>query len=375
MFVNRIGTLVLPFLTLYTTQEIGWTKIQAGVAVSWFGIGSLAGSYLGGWLTDRIGYYRVFMYSLVIGGLAFFSLQYLTGYVELCIGLFLASTMADMLRPALYTGVRFITDDSNRTRAISLLRMAFNLGIAVGPALGGLLIAITDYSWIFIIDAVTCWAAAVMAYRWISDHSHKQFEQPTDKSEVYTESPYRDVPFMIFMVFNLIMLIGFFQILFTVPLYLDEVLGFGTAAVGVFFAVNGGMIFIFEMPIVHWVEQRWSAMPAMILGAVMMGAAMIFLLIPYPIWVPLVFYMLLASYGEIINFPFISTTALKRATDSNSGTMMALTSVVFSLALILAPIIGTYLIASYGYDILWIVMSSACILSGLGIYTIKHHFS
>jgi len=154
MFVNRLGTLILPFITLYTTQEIGWTKPQAGVAVACFGAGSLAGSYLGGWLTDKIGYYKVFIFSLVFGGLAYFCLQYLTSYITLSIGLFIASTIADLLRPALYTGIRFFTDDTTQTRAVSLLRMAFNLGFVIGPAIGGALIALTSYKWIFILDAI-----------------------------------------------------------------------------------------------------------------------------------------------------------------------------------------------------------------------------
>jgi len=64
MLINRLGTLILPFLTLYTTSELGWSKIDAGTATMSFGIGSLAGALLGGYLTDRFGYYRTMMISL-----------------------------------------------------------------------------------------------------------------------------------------------------------------------------------------------------------------------------------------------------------------------------------------------------------------------
>lgn len=64
LFINRLGTLILPFLTLYTTQELGWSKIDAGTATMCFGAGSLAGAILGGYLTDKIGYYRTMSSSL-----------------------------------------------------------------------------------------------------------------------------------------------------------------------------------------------------------------------------------------------------------------------------------------------------------------------
>lgn len=376
MFVNRLGTLILPFITLYTTQEIGWTKVQAGIAVSWFGIGSLVGSYLGGWLTDKIGYYKVFIGSLVLGGTVFWFLQYITGFTALCAGLFLASTISDTIRPALFTGLRFFTDDATQTRAISMMRMAFNLGFAVGPALGGMIIAFTSYKWIFIIDAVTCILAAVVAYFYLEDRSQEQLSKAKKATvEEPSKSPWSDTPYMLMLFFSLIMLISFFQFLFTVPLYLEEVAQWSASNIGLFFAVNGAFVFIFEMPLVYFVENKWRIMPAMITGVVMIAIATLALLIPGPVWIGLCIYMVFVSYGEIINFPFISTLSLRRATDSNSGRMMALTSVMFSLSLILAPIIGTRILEAYGYNILWLSMAGLCIISTIGLYSVRKAFA
>lgn len=375
MFVNRMGTLILPFITLYTTQEIGWTKVQAGMAVSCFGLGSLVGSYLGGWLTDKIGYYKVFIWSLALGGTAFWTLQYLTDYVLLCIGLFLASSIADVIRPALFTGLRYFTDESTQTRAISMMRMAFNLGFAIGPAIGGAIIALTSYKWIFILDAITCWLAAIMAFYLIEDRSAEQLEKSAiSKEKGESTNPYTDIPYMLFLFFNFLMLVSFFQILFTVPLYLEEVILLGAGAIGIFFSINGIMVFFLEMPLVYFVEKKWKTMPAMIVGAAMIGIATLVLLIPSALWVALAVYMLLVSVGEIINFPFISTMALNRATDSNSGKMMALSSVMFSLSLIAAPIIGTGILDRFGYNILWWSMAALCFVACIGLWYLRPYF-
>lgn len=376
MFVNRLGTLILPFITLYTTQEIGWTKPQAGVAVACFGAGSLAGSYLGGWLTDKIGYYKVFLFSLIGGGLAYYSLQFFTSYLTLSIGLFIASTIADLLRPALYTGIRFFTDDNTQTRAVSLLRMAFNLGFIIGPAIGGVIIALTSYKWIFILDAFTCWGAAIMTIFVIKDYSHKQFENvkdDTEREEIII-SPYRDQPYMLFLFYSLLMLIGFFQILFTVPLYLEEIAQFNTDAIGYFFGINGAIVFILEMPLVQYIDQKKMIMKAMIYGSIMIGVGFLVLIAHSPIFFILGIFLLLTGIGEIINFPFISTTGLKRATDQNSGKMMAMTSVMFSLSLIIAPPLGTTILEHYGYTVLWISMATLCFISAIGLHNIRAHF-
>ena len=376
MFVNRLGTLILPFITLYTTQEIGWTKPQAGVAVACFGAGSLAGSYLGGWLTDKIGYYKVFLFSLIGGGLAYYVLQYFTSYITLSIGLFVASTIADLLRPALYTGIRFFTDDNTQTKAVSLLRMAFNLGFIIGPAVGGVIIALTSYKWIFILDAYTCWGAAIMTYFLIKDYSYKQFENKEEEKDITVEikSPYRDKPYLIFLFYSLLMLIGFFQILFTVPLYLEEIAHFSTDQIGYFFGINGAIVFILEMPLVQYVFKRKIIMKAMIIGSVMIGLGILALISQTYILLSLAVFLILTGVGEIINFPFISTTALNRATDQNSGKMLAMTSVMFSLALIVAPPLGTTILEHYGYTALWITMAGICFISALGLQNVRHHF-
>ena len=57
--INRAGTMVIPFLSLYLTKDLNFTFAQVGWVMSAFGLGSVVGSWLGGKLTDKIGYYKV----------------------------------------------------------------------------------------------------------------------------------------------------------------------------------------------------------------------------------------------------------------------------------------------------------------------------
>ena len=85
--------MVLPFLTIYLTSAKGFTIAQAGVISSFFGMGSMAGAYLGGWLSDRFGYFIIQMISLIIGGILCVGLAFLNSFEALCAGMFFCSLM------------------------------------------------------------------------------------------------------------------------------------------------------------------------------------------------------------------------------------------------------------------------------------------
>lgn len=379
MFVNRMGTLIMPFLTLYTTQELGWSIIESGVATTCFGAGGLVGSIIGGWLTDRIGYFKVIFFSLIFGGVAFFSLQYFTDFYWLCGMLLLSSSISDTIRPAVMTGVTMLSGEDTRTRAISMLRMAFNLGFAIGPAIGGLIIAVTSYKWIFILDAITCMAAAVFCYYFVRNsvmsNVHETMVQKAEAKQTNTaKSPYIDFPFMMLMVFSMMMLIPFFQIISTLPLYMKVDLGLGEKFIGAFFAVNGLLIFIFEMPIVHTTETKWKLFPAMALGSLLVGISMIVLYYPILGVIGIFLYSVLVAFGEIISFPFISSVTIRRTNKANIGQYMGIVSMMFSLSVILAPISGTWLVDRYGFATTFLLMGLSSIVSAIGYLWVRNLF-
>lgn len=162
MLINRSGTMVLPFLGIYLTSALGFNLEQTGIILSCFGIGSMAGSFLGGWLTDKFGHFYVQFLSLVIGGIIFILLAN-EGYYQMAVGVLVLSTIAESFRPANTSSVSFYAKPENVSRAFSLNRMAINLGFSIGPAVGGLLAAIS-FKLLFVADGITCIAAALFFF-------------------------------------------------------------------------------------------------------------------------------------------------------------------------------------------------------------------
>ena len=160
--INRAGTMVIPFLSLYLTESLDFTLEQVGWIMTAFGLGSIIGSWLGGKLTDIIGFYRVMKISLFLTGVVFISLQFIDTYIGFCIGIFFVMLVADTFRPAMFVSLSAYSKEGNKTRSITLIRLAINLGMSAGPAVGGLIITYLDYGGLFWVDGITCFLATLL---------------------------------------------------------------------------------------------------------------------------------------------------------------------------------------------------------------------
>jgi predicted MFS family arabinose efflux permease len=137
MLINRAGTMVVAFMTVYTTQKLHFSIENAGFVMMSFGFGAILGSYLGGKLTDIFGYFFVQFGSLFIGGLLFFVVAEIQTFELLCVATFILSAFGEAYRPANSVSIAHLSTPETFTRSISLVRLAINLGWAVGPVLGG----------------------------------------------------------------------------------------------------------------------------------------------------------------------------------------------------------------------------------------------
>ena len=221
-FINRAGTMVLPFLSKYLKEDLGFSYSQVGWIMVSFGFGSMLGSWLGGKLSDKIGFYKVMVFSLFTSGLMFFGLQKITSFEGLMVAIFLIMVVADMFRPAMFVSLAAYAKPENRTRALTLVRLAINLGFAAGPALGGLIIMNIGYEGLFWIDGASCIIAILIFWYLVKEKQKSSYLNKDQPGEILTASVFRDGPFWIFLTACLITGILFFQLFTTLPLYHKE---------------------------------------------------------------------------------------------------------------------------------------------------------
>ena len=370
-FINRAGTMVLPFLSKYLKEDLHFSYGEVGWIMVCFGSGSMIGSWLGGKLSDKIGFYRIMIFSLFTTGVLLFFVQFITTFVGLCVGMFVLMIIADMFRPAMFVSLGAYAKAENRTRALTLIRLAINLGFAAGPALGGLIIMSIGYGGLFWIDGGTCIIAIGIFWLLVKEKKKSKFIDKQNPDNVLTHSVFKDKPFWIFLFGCLVTGILFFQVFTTIPLYHKEQFNLTELQTGLLLTMNGLLIFFLEMPMVSYVERhKISKVKVVAAGSLLMGVSLFLLLLNT--WAGiLIIMMVFMTFGEMFAFPFSNSVALSRAPKGHEGRYMAIFTMSFSLAHILSAKVGMEIIAYYGYQMNWIFMGMLGVLgmfSGIWVF-------
>jgi len=371
MFINRSGSMVVPFLSVYLTQSLHFSLEQTGVILAIFGAGAMVGSLLGGWLSDWIGPFRVQFLSLMLGGGLLLLLAALKTFPLLAAGVFAMSVTVECLRPANTASVAYYARPENVTRSFSLNRMAVNLGFSIGPALGGLLASIA-YEWLFIADGVTCIAAGLFFYFYFRGKRRNPpapAAEATDFEPAPTRSPYRDPRFLAFIVFTTGYAIIFFQFFTTLPLYYRQVYGLSEAMIGLLLGFNGLLVFLFEMIVIHLIGRRPAFRLLVVLGTLLCGVSYGLLNLASGMGV-LVLAMVLVTFSEIFAMPFMITFTINRAGEKHRGAYIGLYTLAYSVAFMLAPYLGTHLVAGYGFTTLWWAAAALSLPTALGFFAV-----
>ena len=368
--INRAGTMVVPFLSLYLKDNMHFTMSNVGWIMSAFGLGSVTGSWLGGKLTDKIGYYKVMLYSLMITGILFIGLQFLNTFTSICIGVFVVMIVADSFRPAIFVALNAYSKPENKIRSLTLIRLAINLGFSAGPALGGIIIISLGYGGLFWVDGITCILAGLVLLDVLNPKKVKELDKIKTENPV---SAYSDKPFMVFILAMMLFGIVFLQYFSTVTIYYKDIHKLSELQIGLILGMNGFLIFIFEMPLIKWLENtRYTKLGLMFFGAILTGLSI--LVLNFTAWSGvLIIGMLLMTFGEMIAFPFSNAFAAERARKGNQGEYMALYSISFSFAHIFGHNAGLQMTSQLGFDNTWYIISGIAAICALLLFILNTH--
>ena len=250
--VNSSGAMVIFFLSLYLTRRLGFTPAQAGQALSLYGLGSLLGAYVGGWLSDRIGSTSVQKISLFLSGGFLIVLGQVRSAAALLPLLFGYSVAAGALYPANAASMARICPPELQVKGFALNRLANNLGVTIGPAVVGLL-ALREYRLLFWADGLTCLAAAALfMIIWRKPEAQlRAVEKKRERQKGAARGPWRDVPFLMLMILVIAWGAVFVQIFATFPLYMREIYGIDEDQIGRLLAVNTILIVTLEMALME----------------------------------------------------------------------------------------------------------------------------
>lgn len=372
MLANRAGTMVLPFLGVYLTSSLHFDLQQAGVVLSMFGLGSMLGSLLGGYLTDKFGQFWVQTGSLIVGGSLFLVMANVQSFLGLSIGMLVLSSISECLRPANAASVSVYAKPENVTRAFSLNRMSVNLGFSIGPAIGGILAAVS-YQFLFYADGITCISAGLIFYFYFRNKTSRRKSKEEQAVKKEGVPAHRDWPFIAFVLLCLSYAVVLFQLFSSIPLYYREVFTLDEGTIGLLLGLNGLLVFLIEMPLVNWMSGRFSLGGLMMAGTAMNGLSFLLLAL-FPQYWALWMAMVILSIAEVVAMPFMVTVAVQRAPEGRKGSYLGLYSTGYSIAHILAPLAGTWMIANIGYRPMWVVFFITGLLTATGLYLLMKRY-
>ena len=370
--VNRAGMMALPFLVLYLTKSLGVSASLGGLAISFYGIGGLISAPMAGALADRIGPYAVLRTSLALTGVVLLIIPLVPNYFGVVALTFLWAVVADAARPATMAALTGSASPEQRKVAIAVNRLAVNLGMSVGPAVGGFL-ALVSFKLLFVVDGLTSLAAAgvlsALLWRRRADVAlvaqHARAEEPAGPAQRESRIvALRDPAMRTFLAASLLLHFVFSQHEGAMPLYLVRDLHHKESLYGSLFVLNTLLIVAIEVPL-NVAMSHWSARRANALGAFLIAIG--FGALPFAHAIPAIAASVVVwTFGEMVFFPAATAYVAELAPAGRIGAYMGATSANFSLALILGPWIGTTLLDSRGSVFTWTTM----LVVGLAAMTI-----
>lgn len=371
MLINRSGTMVVPFMTMYMIQHMHVGIGKAAFVMSLFGAGSVVGALAGGRIVDKAGFYYVQLCALIGGGIMFFVLGQMKTYNGICIASFFLSMVNESFRPANTVAIAHYSKEENRTRSYSLNRLAINVGWAVGGSLGGF-IAKYDYSLLFWVDGITNIAGAVLLYNVLSPSKNEASRQHKKQTVSASIPVYKDHLYLFFIFLQILFAICFFQLFPILPPFFQTQWHLSEPFIGFTMALNGLIIAFVEMILVYKLDGRRPQLQYISVGVFLVGLSYVILNInSINAALLAILSTVVLTLGEMLSMPFMNSFWIRRTTPANRGQYAGLYTMAWSMAQVVGPVSSGFVAEHYGYDILWWATGAVCLLLSINYLLIQ----
>ena len=344
-FVNRLGYMVEPFLALYLSGPRSFGASTVGVVLAAFGAGAFASQPIGGYLADRFGRRSTLVGGMIGSAASFMLLASVRDLALIAVAACLSGLTIDLYRPAVSAMIADLVAPENRAKAFALLYWAINLGVAVAGVTGGLLAA-RSYWLLFIVDAATCLAFAVLIARKVPE---TRPARQAGEQGGYGQAV-RDGLLLTLAAAILLGTIVYLQSFVTLPLAVAAD-GLGPEAYGLIYAVNPIVVIVAQIGVLRVID-RLPGVPTLAISAVIMGVG--FGLTAVASTVP--FYMLTVvvwTLGEI-GFNAVGPAMVADIAPAHlRGRYNGVIGMSFGAAALVAPLVGTQVFENYGETALW----------------------
>lgn len=305
---------------------------QVGFLFALYAVSSFAGQLIGGALSDRIGRRTLLIFSLVTTSTS----SLLMGIVE-SVTLFYAlaifvGVFVESGQPARQAIVADLLPEDKRAEGYAIIRVAFNLATAIGPAIGGF-VASRSYLALFVADAVISLIAAFIVWRLMPETKPELVEGEADESFASSFGGYgkvlRDRLFVLFLLAGMLVGLVGMNLFTTLGVYLRDNFDVPTQGYGLLLAMNALLVVVFQIPVGRRAE-RYPPMIVMGIGSALYGIG--FGMFAFVSTVALfAAAMLVLTVGEMMIVPVSQAVVARFAPEAMRGRYMAIYGMSWSL--------------------------------------------
>jgi MFS family permease len=365
--INRLGGFVIPFLTLYLTQERGLPVSQAALMVSLFGAGSFTASLVGGELTDRLGRRPVMLLSFLLAPVTMIALGLVRPLAILAPLVYFQGFLTDLSRPAVSAMVADLVPSAERPRAFGYLYWAINLGFAAAPILAGFM-ARYDYLLLFIGDAITTFIFGLIVFFGVQETRPRLAHSAAKESVRQRAAHVKRAPLMLaFAALALGAGLIYMQGLVTLPVDMAAH-GLGPEQYGQAIAINGMLIVLVSLPVSN-LAVRWRRFPALAASAVFLAFgfgltgladSMVLFGASVAVW----------TVGEIIGATISPAVVADLSPIDLRGLFQGVYGAAWGLSAFIGPLLGGWVYQNLGPQALWFGCFGLGLLLAAGYLTL-----
>lgn len=354
-FIDRLGGFLLfPFFALYITRrfEVGMTEV--GILFALFSISSFFGSFIGGALTDRLGRRSMIIFSLLTSAFSTLAMGFVGSLQAFYLIAIISGIFTDTGGPAYNAIVGDLLPEEKRATGFGILRVAFNVSAAIGPAIGGLLAA-RSYLALFITDAIISTLVAVIVFLTIPETRPEQAAGEEQESVVRSFQGYlrvfRDSAFVLFMLASTLAWMTYMNMNTTLGVYLRDARGISEAGYGALISLNAVMVVFLQF----WITRRLERYPPMLMmaaGTALFSAGFVmYALFEHYAWFMVA--MAIITVGEMITVPISNAEVINFAPEDMRGRYSAVYGLAWMLPFMVGPYLAGQLVDRYNPEWLW----------------------
>ena len=348
-FINKAGTFIIPYLTIVLLRDFGLTETEAARLLFAYGAGSIVSIMVGGYLTDHLGRRVTLLLSLFGSGAVAVGMGF-AGSTRVFVPLLvLFGFVADLYRPAASAIIGDLLASSQRAVGFAALRMAVNLGFAVGMGVGGLL-ADWSWRWLFFGDGISTILYGLVVYFFISETRPAALPHGEERTRI-GPSPMTDGVYLQVVLATFAFCLMFFSHISVMPLTVTVSAGYPAWVYGLLIGLNGLLIALFEISVVGALR-TYRRMRVAALGMVLCGAG--FALTGQNLhWAWFLVTVVLWTAGEILTSPQEMSFIADWAPPEARGRYLSVYQASWSLAFALNPILFLPLHSRLGEPLFW----------------------